>query len=266
MFTIITPTYKRIEKLERTVASVIEQSLSDWEMLIVNDSPEDESYHSFLEKYAQEKRIRYIVNDTNRGVNFSRNKALDLISPESSWIIFLDDDDYFAEDVLQILQNLTEKKSGSKWFLTNRAYANGESLTKFPKNNREYSYIWDYLILKQCKGDATHCISRSLIKNLRFSRKVKQGEEWFFFYQIGLQSTLFYHNHNSTLSDGYDTASGLNFRVRTLKESLRSLYALFTEGVMLGLTYHFTFLLYLLARLTLSSKILFDKNFWIRRV
>ncbi len=225
------------------------QSVTNWEMIIVNDSPEDESYADFKVEYEREPRITYAVNEKNMGVNFSRNRALDLVSKESKWVIFLDDDDYLAEDALKEIEKLTRANNSVNWFVTNRAYTNGEALTKFPKNNTEYSYAWDYLLLKKGKGDATHCIHRTFLKEVYFSQTVKQGEEWFFFYQLGLRSKMFYHNQNSTLSDGYNMSGGLNFRARSVAEQITSMYSLFSESRKLGLTYHFTFLSYLTLRL-----------------
>lgn len=246
-FTIITPTYKRVDKLTQAVESVLAQTHTDWEMIVVNDSPDDPNYDSF-QKNILDPRIVYLKNEQNMGVNFTRNRALDAISSNSEWVIFLDDDDYFAPDALETFSKLILGHPNNKWFLTNRAYPNGGSLTSFPKSDAEYSYAWTYLISKRGKGDATHCISVSLIHGARFSKLIRQAEEWIFFYQIGLQSKLFYHSHNSTLSDGYNESSGLNFRKRSHAEQLKTLLLISHEGFNLHLLPHFTFLVYLFMR------------------
>ena len=43
-FSIITPTYKRADKLSRAVNSLRNQTYTDWEMIIVNDSPAETEY------------------------------------------------------------------------------------------------------------------------------------------------------------------------------------------------------------------------------
>jgi hypothetical protein len=144
----------------------------------------------------------------------------------------LDDDDYFAPDTLATFRDLILTNQEEKWFVTNRAYKNGESVTTFPEDDTSYNYVWQYLILKRGKGDATHCIETKYIihTNARFSVYVKQGEEWFFFYQIGLHNKLYYHDHNSTITDGYDAHTGLNFRKRSFTDRYESLAKLFYEG------------------------------------
>jgi glycosyltransferase involved in cell wall biosynthesis len=230
-FSIITPTFKRSEKLKRAVESLRMQTYKNWEMIIINDSPKDESYHEFASSI-NDPRIHYHINEHNSGVNATRNKGLDKISADSTWIIFLDDDDYLAPDTLANFVQLISEKNTVKWFMTNRAYVNGRPVTYTPHNETFYTYAWHYLIAKRIKGDATHCIETKLINQIhaRFSHYVKQGEEWFFFYQIGLHAKIYYSDHNSTITDGYDAASGLNFRKRSFAERYETLLKLIYEG------------------------------------
>lgn len=248
-FSIITPTFKRRELLERAVASLIAQTYKDWEMIIINDSPQDDTYKNFAPSI-NDARIHYHVNTTNKGVNFSRNLALEKLSADSKWVIFLDDDDYLAPDTLSNFRNLILLYSDVHWFVTNRAYKNGEPLTQFPTNETLYSYAWSYLVLKRCKGDATHCIETKLITQTRsrFLTHVKQGEEWFFFYQIGLHTKMFYSDHNSTISDGYNTVTGLNFRKRTATEQFETITTIAYEAVQKKFFTQPLFILYLFIR------------------
>lgn len=248
-FSIITPTHRRKEKLERAVASLLAQTYKDWELIIINDSPHDETYQAFSSSI-NDARIHYHVNPKNSGVNFSRNHGLDKISADSKWVIFLDDDDYLSPDALATFSKLIHTGTDTKWFMTNRAYKNGNSITKVPHDNTSYSYAWNYLILKRIRGDATHCIETKLITHIhaRFSNYVKQGEEWFFFYQIGLHTQLYYHDHNSTITDGYDNTSGLNFRKRSYGECFESLTKLVYEGIEKKLLYAPSFIIYIFLR------------------
>lgn len=247
-FSIITPTYKRADKLERAVKSLLNQTYIDWEMIIVNDSPTDDSYRDFASSI-NDPRIHYHVNDINRGVNYTRNYALDKVSADSNWIIFLDDDDYLSPDALTTFNELIRKHPDNRWFVTNRAYTNGKPITKFGESDKPYSYALQYLILKKCKGDATHCIETKLIHKIRFSKHIKQAEEWLFFYQVGLHEKMFYHDHNSTISDGYDESGGLNFRKRSRISQFETLMVIAYEGQRLNILYRPTFLIYLLMRL-----------------
>lgn len=248
-FSIITPTYKRAEKLQRAVNSILTQRYTNWEMIIINDPPNNASYLKIAELF-RDNRIKYLINESNRGTNFSRNHGLDAVSIDSDWIIFLDDDDFFTQNALEIYINLIQKNPDQHWIVTNRAYIDGTPITKAPKNNISYKYARDYLIKKILKGDATHCIKTKIVKNIRFPTLIKQGEEWLFFFQISekIKINFFYHNINTTLSDGYDIKTGLNFRQRSKIQQLKTLILMLKEGKKHNLLTSPYFLLYICMR------------------
>jgi len=200
-YSIITPTYKRPELLKRCVDSLFLQEHNDWEMIIVNDSP-DFDYDN-IEKYLSglsEQRIRYFKNTENMGVNFSRNYALKNISVRSDYIIFLDDDDFFFNDSLVNIENIL-KENKYDWLVTNRAFEN-RRLVKIRNDTREsYEYFWDMLIFKNFSGDVTHTINSKIARKYKFEESVKNGEEWTYFIQ--LPSNITYKNINTTDTDGY---------------------------------------------------------------
>lgn len=93
---IVMNTYNRVELLKRCIASVISQSWKDWEMVIVDDHSQDSTPQFLKELTQRDARIRYFRNEKNEGAD--RKKAYSLISPESEYVIFLDDDDYYVDN------------------------------------------------------------------------------------------------------------------------------------------------------------------------
>ncbi len=212
-YSIITPTYNRPDLLKRSIDSVLNQRNQndfDWEMIIVNDSPLFD--YTEVEKYLtdiNDTKLKYLKNQKNIGVNYSRNFALNNISTDSDYIIFLDDDDHLNDDAIfeinKIIKSyLNENKKETTWLATNRLKENQESITKLKnKDIKLYSYLCDYLIFKKISGDATHTIKSSVIKKnkITFSQYIKNGEEWLFF--IKIPEKFIYKNLNSTISGGY---------------------------------------------------------------
>lgn len=256
-FHIITPTYKRPDLVLEAVKSCLEQISGDWRMIIVNNSPSDFSYEKVEQKIENEKRILYVKNGENRGVNFSRNRALDIIAKDAGkddWIILLDDDDTLAKDALQTFEKMHKENPNEPWLLTNRAYYDGVPITKIPQSNKHYSYISGFLLTKRLKGDATHCIKADVVNGIRFSKYVSQGEEWLFFYELSLKvKKFFYFNHNSTFSFGY-SPDGLNFRKRSRSDRMQDLFSLIKESLARRILWHPTILIYFLARFILLFK------------
>lgn len=225
LFTIITTTHKRPDLLMRATKSVLDQSVSHWKMIIVNDSPEHD-YSAFEQKYLNyDSRIRYIENTKNIGKNASVNHALEILRQEmfEGYIIFLDDDDWLSEHALQHIEKIISEEH-CMWLVTNRANISGASFTIQKKVQKIYNYFFDYLLGHKLSGDATHTIHSSIGLSAHFSKKIKNGEEWFYYLQ--LQPYFTYHPINTTISKGYST-DGLNTEMQNTYK--KNTYILFTE-------------------------------------
>lgn len=254
-FSIITPTYKRKDELLRAVNSILQQKHQDWEMIIINDSPDDRTYDD-IKMALSDERILYIKNSTNSGVNYSRNVGINHISPVSDYTIFLDDDDFLEENALSVLSNLINAHAHEKWIITNRSISKGTQLTHGPKSGAHLDYARDYLLLRRLSGDATHCIKSEYLRNIRFAKTIKQGEEWLFYFELSKKAMIVYFDVNTTLTDGYDMISGLNFRSR---RRLSEIPALIKEGKMRGIALSPYFCFYILIR-TLKAVLKIQKQ------
>jgi len=105
IFSIILTTYNRVELLKRAIDSVLQQTFSDFELLIINDCSTDHT-QLHIETY-QDQRIRCFHNSINSGVSVSRNVGIS--HARGTYLAFLDDDDeyfpHFLETVYRAFQN-----------------------------------------------------------------------------------------------------------------------------------------------------------------
>lgn len=99
LVSIITPNYNCARFIAQTIESVVSQTYSQWEMLIIDDCSTDGSYEIALAYAAKDNRIKVIRNEKNSGAAVSRNKALELAQGE--FIAFLDSDDLWMPDKLE---------------------------------------------------------------------------------------------------------------------------------------------------------------------
>ncbi len=102
-FSIIVPVYNAEKWLEDTVGSVISQSNSDWELLLVEDGSTDNSKDVVAQFAANDPRIKAIFKE-NSGVSAARNRGLKEATGE--YIIFLDADDMLAENTLSTYSDI----------------------------------------------------------------------------------------------------------------------------------------------------------------
>lgn len=133
-FTIITPTHNRLELVKRCVNSVLAQSYSNWEMIIIDDSTDNATYNSNWRNNL-DKRIKYIKNNKNMGANYSRNIGLD--NATGDFIVFLDDDDMFTVKCLEEALFVIKTNSKHKWFISNHIYKNGIKITQISEYSKK---------------------------------------------------------------------------------------------------------------------------------
>ena len=96
LLTVIMPVYNVEKYVEKSIKSVLNQTMKDFELIIVNDGSTDNSV-DICEKYASiDNRIRYFVRE-NRGVSAARNFAIKK-STNSKYITFIDSDDWIEAD------------------------------------------------------------------------------------------------------------------------------------------------------------------------
>ena len=92
---VVIPTYNRIETLGRALRSVINQTFSDWELIVVDDGSTDGTVKMILSKYP----AIHLHRQGHTGVSSARNAGVALASGE--WIAFLDSDDAWLPEKLE---------------------------------------------------------------------------------------------------------------------------------------------------------------------
>ena len=99
LVSIITPAYNAAAYIAETIESVLAQTYTNWEMLIVNDCSKDNT-PEIVESYAaKDKRIKLINLKQNSGAGVARNTAIQ--NAKGRYIAFLDSDDLWKKDKLQ---------------------------------------------------------------------------------------------------------------------------------------------------------------------
>lgn len=103
---IIVPVYNVEKYLSRCIESILRQSFSDFELLLIDDGSTDES-SEICDKYATEDARVKVVHKKNGGVSTARNTGLDLATGQ--FIGFVDADDYVSKDMFGVLISALEE-------------------------------------------------------------------------------------------------------------------------------------------------------------
>ena len=97
LVSIIMPSYNTASFIEETIQSVLNQTYTNWELIIVDDCSTDNTNE--VVDTIKDCRIHYLKNEKNSGAAISRNKALR--EAKGQWIAYLDSDDLWMPEKLE---------------------------------------------------------------------------------------------------------------------------------------------------------------------
>jgi glycosyltransferase involved in cell wall biosynthesis len=114
-FSVIIPLYNKENYVENTLKSIISQTFTDYEVLIINDCSTDASIAK-VTPFLSEK-IKLIHHDNNKGLSATRNTGIK--NAKSEYIAFLDADDLWKPTFLETIKSLIDNFEEAALFGTN---------------------------------------------------------------------------------------------------------------------------------------------------
>lgn len=184
-FSVITPTYNRAHMLSKAIESVLAQTFTDWELLIIDDGSTDNTKQE-VQKFT-DKRIRYFYQP-NAERSAARNNGISLAKGE--FICFLDSDDVWRENHLQAhfeKINICGNKqafyfTGMTWNFPDRKQ---DVIFESPKGKNQIEYVIDNQI-----APSTVCIHRSILIINNFNSDLRINEDVELFARIAANHEL----------------------------------------------------------------------------
>lgn len=185
MISIIVPIYKVEKYLKRCVNSLLAQSYSDFELILVDDGSPDNCGNICEEYAAKDTRIR-VIHKENGGLSDARNAGLGIAKGE--YIAFVDSDDWVATNYLETLHKVIELTDSD--ICECEVFKTTGEIEKYEKSEEKYTsyssekalellicdkilhqYVWNKLYKRSC------------LKDIRFAMG-KTNEDEFWTYQI----------------------------------------------------------------------------------
>lgn len=206
MISIIIPLYNKEHFIEQTLKSVLGQTYTDFEAIIVNDGSTDKSVDIVSE--FKDKRIK-LINQDNKGVSAARNAGIRIAKGE--YIAFLDADDEWNPDFLEKMYNLSLRYPDNSVFCTGQK---GRPITTLPQGTSiiedhcKYSYIY-----------FTGCmfIRTDVFKKVEIFREgIQLGEDRDMWLRICCKYTTVYLNEE-LVNHPYCTENNLSRTIDTTK-------------------------------------------------
>jgi glycosyltransferase involved in cell wall biosynthesis len=107
--TVVVPAYNAERYIEQTLNSVLAQTFTSWELIVVDDGSSDGTSHIVGEFAARDARVT-LYRQSNSGVAAARNRGLRAATLEAWAVLFLDADDVLDSEALEKLVGALERQ------------------------------------------------------------------------------------------------------------------------------------------------------------
>jgi len=188
MFSVVIPLYNKERSIQSTLRSVLNQTVQDFEVVVVNDGCTDASLAKVKEM--NDPRIR-IVDKPNGGVSSARNRGVQ--EAKYDWIALLDGDDLWKQNHLQEFLKMTELFPCEKVFATSFEFSDKSDTFRHPRK-AAVSKIENYF--KEAQREYLLCSSNVLLHKACFQTTgcfnvdINRGEDLDFWARLARYFTL----------------------------------------------------------------------------
>lgn len=187
LVSVIMPVYNSEKYLKEAIDSVLSQSYSNIELVIVNDGSKDSS-KQIIKSY-NDSRIQYVENESNGGIVYSRNKGLS--HSKGEFVATLDSDDIALRERISMqvdfLQNNPEYGMCGTFYRTIDSQGNYLAKVQFPTGNTD---IISHLLIGNCFCNSTVMIRRDIALDLKYREKFDIVEDYELWYRISKRAKL----------------------------------------------------------------------------
>lgn len=203
---VIITSYNYEQYIKEAIESVLNQTYSDFELIVIDDCSTDNSIDVI--KQFSDERIKFIQNEQNLGLKGSMQKAISVCTGD--WIAFLESDDIWFPETLEKRLECAEKYpqvgiifndvlefGDEKWLLAVKK--NFERVRKilskktFPKN-----IFYDINLHNLILTFSSVMIKRELFENLNFETPIDSLLDWWIYIHIAYNTDAFYMKEKLT--------------------------------------------------------------------
>jgi glycosyltransferase involved in cell wall biosynthesis len=182
MFSVVIPLYNKAGHIQRAIGSVLEQTVQDFELIVVNDGSTDGG--ETLVQACADPRLT-LIHQHNRGVSAARNRGIE--AGRGDYIAFLDADDQWLPDFLETIVHLIDRFPEAAAYSTSYFVENGrtdrsvKTFKALPPRPWE-GIITNYFRIAARNGSpmwtSATCLRRDVFEKVgTFPAGVKKGED-----------------------------------------------------------------------------------------
>lgn len=195
---IIVPVYNSEKYLETCVESVLSQTMSDWELILIDDGSTDLS-GTICDAYAETDSRIQVIHKSNAGVSAARNDGIAAATGE--FIGFVDADDTIMPNMAErmvatALENNADIAMCDPYVIMQNGSKEQDVIPQFPESRLLHKQDFTPELLRYFAGTVWRCIYRRVLineNNIRFKLGLKLSEDRIFnLCAMGAASAIYY--------------------------------------------------------------------------
>lgn len=204
---IILTSYNYEKYIKEAINSVLNQTVNDWELIIIDDYSTDNSIDIIIEFANLDNRIQVIRNCENLGLKDSIKTALLAVTGE--WIAFLESDDVWKKDYLEKKLAIANQYpdvgfiyNNVKFFDSQAQIAEKKYSSIINQNNKRkspqnmfYNFGYNNPVLTM----SSVMVKKQFLENIDFNTPIDKLLDWYLYIQIAQKTEFYYINDELTL-------------------------------------------------------------------
>ncbi|MGP8024224.1 MAG: glycosyltransferase family 2 protein [Methanobacterium sp.] len=198
--------------IREAIESVLSQSFTDFELIIVDDASKDESRKIISELNEQDERIKSVFHESNNGIARTINDGIE--NSCGKYIAFIASDDMWTEDkLLKQLEILERNENLIVWcnaeIIDSESFPTGKTSSEIYKNSNLNGPVFEYLSSAWLCGSSI-MFKRTNLNGIRFNESLKYLNDTQFYIDIGFKYDYYYMKEPLVKyrKHSYNTSSG----------------------------------------------------------
>lgn len=189
LVSIVIPAFNRAHLIGETLDSILTQSYTHWECLVIDDGSTDTTTDVVLNYAKNEKRIKLFERPVtkSKGANACRNIGLNKV--QGDYVVFFDSDDLMTKDHLEIKVNAIQKFN-CDYVITKTQYFNysNEVINRYYQFDKYPITPFNYITQKINWLTYDICLKAPLAKSISFNENLHSGQEYNYFSKLVYKS------------------------------------------------------------------------------
>lgn len=192
LVSVIVPVYNAEKYIDRCIKSILDQTYTNIEIIVVDDGSADESLQKI--NTILDERIR-VYSQGNKGVSAARNLGIE--KSTGDYLLFVDADDYIDKKMVEELINKVENDSTLVFCNNYEVWKNRTDERVLFSEYNKYEIKKNDVLKEIASGNAglvcSKLVSSNVIKNnnIKFDEKIIMGEDQVFFLEVSEKTNTF---------------------------------------------------------------------------